>query len=122
MTPNSTTNSQKARELASRSYDLLANGDLAEHMQALRMLDEARALDAEAVMRYEHEVDQYKVLQVSAKKPTTEIYLADEQGNLVQKEVGEMLASVAPGVYFVHFGKKGEKRRVDLVKDTAIQE
>lgn len=38
----------------------------------------------------------------------TEIYLADDWGNLVQKEVGLMNTSLLPGKYKVHFGLHGK--------------
>lgn len=116
------TRSEQALDLSKRAYDLLANGDIEEHIQALQMLDEARQLDAEAVMRYEHEVDQYKMLSITATKPTTIIYLTDEQGNLVQQETGVMQASVSPGTYFIHFGMKGEKQRIDLTRDMEFKQ
>lgn len=109
-------------EKIKKAYDLLANGDISEHMQALRLLDEARREDPESVMRYEHEIDQYKMLSITATKPKTIIYLADEDGNLVDQQTGIMMTSVAPGTYFVHFGKKGEKRRIDLTCDMELKE
>jgi hypothetical protein len=109
-------------EKCKRAYDLLANGDIAEHMEGLLLLDEARTLDAETVMRYEHEIDQYKMLTINATKPTTGIYLTDDQDNLVQQETGFMQTSVAPGTYFVRFGRKSEPRRIDLTSDMSVDQ
>lgn len=122
MTHDSTTNSQKALEKCKKAYDLLANGDIAEHMQGLLLLDEARDLDAATVVQYEHEIDQYKMLTVESTNPTTVIYLADDQGNLVQQETGFLQTSVAPGTYFVQFGRRGENRRIDLTRDMKVEQ
>ena len=50
------------------------------------------------------------------------IYLADEEGHLVQQELGQMVTSVLPGIYFVHFGREGAKHRVELTKDLQIEQ
>lgn len=46
----------------------------------------------------------YFKLRITADSPTTEIWLGDDGGHLVQKEVGEMRTSLLPGDYFVEFG------------------
>ena len=46
----------------------------------------------------------YFDLQITANSPTTEIWLGDDAGHLVQKEVGELRTSLMPGDYVVEFG------------------
>lgn len=46
----------------------------------------------------------YFDLQITADAPTTEIWLGDDEGHLVQKEVGELQTSLMPGDYIVEFG------------------
>jgi hypothetical protein len=45
----------------------------------------------------------YKLVIVAA-SPATEIWLGDDAGHLVQKEVGELRTSLLPGDYVVEFG------------------
>ena len=45
----------------------------------------------------------YKLVIVAA-FPATEIWLGDDAGHLVQKEVGELRTSLLPGDYVVEFG------------------
>jgi len=46
----------------------------------------------------------YYKLVIMASSPTTEIWLGDDAGHLVQKEVGELTSSLLPGRYVVEFG------------------
>lgn len=46
----------------------------------------------------------YFDLVILAESPTTEIWLADDEGHLVQKEVGELRTGLLPGDYVVEFG------------------
>jgi len=46
----------------------------------------------------------YYKLVIVASSPTTEIWLGDDSGHLVQKEVGELASSLLPGRYVVEFG------------------
>lgn len=43
-------------------------------------------------------------LVILAESPTTEIWLADDAGHLVQKELGELRTGLLPGDYVVEFG------------------
>ena len=45
----------------------------------------------------------YKLVIVAASQ-TTEIWLGDDAGHLVQKEVGELRTRLLPGHYVVEFG------------------
>jgi len=65
---------------------------------------------------------QYHRLIINAKDPTTDIYVADTEGNLVFKATGKADESLAKGYYDVHFGIKGEKRRVRLSCATEVNE
>lgn len=62
----------------------------------------------------------YHTLTIKAVDSETDIWLADEDGNLVQKEDGEMQTNILPGIYFVHFGLKSEGIKIDLQKDEEI--
>lgn len=62
----------------------------------------------------------YHKLTIKAVDPKTDIWLADEDGNLVQQEDGEMKTSILPGTYFVHFGLKSEGIKIDLQEDCEI--
>ena len=46
----------------------------------------------------------YYKLEIVAASPATEIWLGDDAGHLVQKEVGELKTSLLPGYYVVEFG------------------
>ena len=46
----------------------------------------------------------YYKLVIAAAFPATEIWLGDDAGHLVQKEVGELRTSLWPGDYVVEFG------------------
>lgn len=46
----------------------------------------------------------YYKLVIMTSSPTTEIWLGDDAGHLVQKEVGKLTSSLLPGRYVVEFG------------------
>jgi hypothetical protein len=46
----------------------------------------------------------YYKLVIVATSPATAIWLGDDAGHLVQKEVGELRTSLLPGDYVVEFG------------------
>ena len=46
----------------------------------------------------------YYKLVIVASSPATEIWLGDDAGHLVQKEIGELRTEVLPGDYVVEFG------------------
>lgn len=64
----------------------------------------------------------YKRLVITAHDPTTEIWVGDDEGNLVQKEVGRMDTSLLPGRYTVEFGLGTEQRVIDLREDLEYHE
>lgn len=57
----------------------------------------------------------YVKLVIEAKNPETDIWVADDEGNLVQKEIGRMDTSLMPGNYVVHFGLKNEGMKFSLL-------
>ena len=46
----------------------------------------------------------YYELTIVAASPTTEIWLGDDDGHFVQKEIGTLRTSLLPGYYTVEFG------------------
>jgi hypothetical protein len=58
----------------------------------------------------------YCELVVVAASPTTEIWLGDDGGHLVQKEVGELRTSLLPGHYVVEFGLGSSPYPIHLAK------
>ena len=46
----------------------------------------------------------YRKLVIVASSPTTDIWLGDDDGHLVQKEIGMLETSVMEGQYTVEFG------------------
>jgi hypothetical protein len=46
----------------------------------------------------------YYELRIEAASPSTEIWLGDNEGHLVQKETGRLVSSLLPGAYTVEFG------------------
>lgn len=110
------------RDKVFKAYELLATDSIASHMDGLNLLDEARREDMEAVMRAEHEIDQYKFLSITAKDEKTDIYLVDPEGHPVQHEKGFMQTSVAPGKYLIYFGFPSTPRQINLIKDTNVHE
>jgi len=65
---------------------------------------------------------QYKKLKITASDSNTQIYLSDEEDNLVQSEKGVMDTSVMGGTYYVEFGPNLNKRKIDLKEDMEIKE
>ena len=64
----------------------------------------------------------YKNLLIKAINSKTKIWLADDEENLVQMEIGEMETSVLRGKYFVHFGLGSKGIPIDLIEDQEIIE
>ena len=58
----------------------------------------------------------YYDLVISATSPTTEIWLGDDAGHFVQKEIGELRTSLLPGYYVVSFGLIAPTYSIDLKK------
>ena len=46
----------------------------------------------------------YYDLVIVATSPVTDIWLGDDEGHLVQKEIGTLATSLLPGYYTVEFG------------------
>ena len=46
----------------------------------------------------------YYEVTIVAASPTTEIWLGDDDGHFVQKEIGTLRTSLLPGYYTVEFG------------------
>ena len=64
----------------------------------------------------------YKNLLIKAIDPKTKIWLADDEGNLVQMEIGEMKTSILRGKYAVHFGLGSKGVPINLIEDQEIVE
>lgn len=64
----------------------------------------------------------YHRLFIVANNPTTEIYVADTEGNLVVKATGKLDESLAEGFYDIHFGIKGEPHRIHLTDSKEVKE
>lgn len=58
----------------------------------------------------------YRNLTIVASSPLTEIWLGDDAGHLVEKEVGELHTSLLPGFYVVSFRLKAPTYPIDLKK------
>lgn len=56
----------------------------------------------------------YLELEITADTPTTEIWLGDSDGHLVQKSVGVLRSSLLPGQYVAEFGLGTPCYRVPL--------
>lgn len=59
----------------------------------------------------------YHRLRIKA-SPRTDIWLADDDGHLVQKERGTLDTSLLPGHYVVEFGLGSQTYPIHLAKDT----
>jgi hypothetical protein len=59
----------------------------------------------------------YRRLVIRA-SPRTDIWLADDNGHLVQKERGTLDTSLLPGHYVVEFGLGTQTYPIHLVKDS----
>jgi len=57
----------------------------------------------------------YKLVLLAA-SPATEIWLGDDAGHLVQKEVGELRTSLLPGHSVVEFGLGTSRYPIHLAK------
>lgn len=64
----------------------------------------------------------YFQLYIKAKNENTEIWLSDEEKNLIQKAVGELKTNIIKGTYLFYFGLNGQENKVELQQNTAIQE
>jgi hypothetical protein len=64
----------------------------------------------------------YKRLLVIALEPATEIWVGDDEGNFVQKEVGRMDTRLLPGRYTIEFGLGTKKWPIDLQDDLEVHE
>jgi hypothetical protein len=64
----------------------------------------------------------HKRLLVIALEPATEIWVGDDEGNFVQKEVGRMDTRLLPGQYTIEFGLGTKKRPIDLQDDLEVHE
>jgi hypothetical protein len=58
----------------------------------------------------------YYKLVITASSPAIEIWLGDDAGHLVQKQVGELRTEVLPGNYVVEFGLGTTTYPIQLVK------
>ena len=58
----------------------------------------------------------YYELIVVAASPTTDIWLGDDDGHLVQKEIGELRTSLLEGHYTVEFGLGSARYPIHLTK------
>ena len=54
---------------------------------------------------YEQQI--YYKLEIQAHSASTEIWLGDDEGHFVQKEIGVLQSSLMPGNYTVEFGLGG---------------
>jgi hypothetical protein len=59
----------------------------------------------------------YFKLVIVAASPATEIWLGDDAGHLVQKEVGDLGTSLLPGHHVVEFGLGTSPYPIHLVKE-----
>lgn len=66
---------------------------------------------------YKNTERRYHRLTIRA-SPLTDIWLADDEGHLVQKERGTLDTSVLPGHYVVEFGLGTKAYQIHLVKDS----
>ncbi len=58
----------------------------------------------------------YYELVIFAASPATEIWLGDDEGHLVQKEIGVLRTSLLPGRYTVEFGLGSSPYPIHLAK------
>lgn len=58
----------------------------------------------------------YYELVIAAASPATEIWLGDEDGHFVQKEIGALRTSLLPGHYTVEFGLGSPTFPIGLTK------
>jgi hypothetical protein len=65
----------------------------------------------------EHSASSYRRLIIRA-SPRTDIWLADDDGHLVQKERGTLDTSLLPGHYVVEFGLGTQTYPIHLVRDS----
>lgn len=64
----------------------------------------------------------YHRLHVTAAKPTTEVWLGDDEGMFVAKGVGVLNEGLMPGDYVVSFGLHGVRHPIHLDRDTITTE
>ncbi len=73
-------------------------------------------------MKTAESAKKYFDLTIVASSPNTGIWLADDDGHLVQKEVGELRTSVLPGKYVVEFQLGGTTYPISLDKNQSYSE
>jgi len=64
----------------------------------------------------------YFDLTIAATSPTTDIWLSDTDGHLVQQEDGELCTSLLPGEYVVEFELGATTYPVSLYEPTELTE
>ncbi len=64
----------------------------------------------------------YHTLIIKASNENTEIWLGDDEGHFVQKEVGVLNSSLLPGNYIVQFGLDSDAYPITLDNDKNITE
>lgn len=64
----------------------------------------------------------YRRLVIVASSPSTEIWLGDDSGSLVQKETGTLDTSVEAGYYVVEFGSGTSTYPIHLTRDMRYTE
>jgi len=57
----------------------------------------------------------YYRLVITASVPATNVWLGDDEGHLVQAEVGELDTNLMPGKYVVEFGLGTQTYPIELV-------
>ena len=67
------------------------------------------------------EQKEYIDLSVYATEIGTEIWISDDEGNLVQKGIGMVKTSLAPGKYKVRFGLDGDDKEIELKSQTTVR-
>ena len=68
-------------------------------------------------MKTAESTKKYFDLTIQTSSPNTDIWLADDDGHLVQKETGELQTSVLPGRYVVEFQLGGTTYPISLDKN-----
>jgi len=73
-------------------------------------------------MSNEPELQIYRLLEITGESSITEIWLGDDEGHLVLREIGVLRSSLKPGRYTVEFALGGACYPVVLSEDLQLSQ
>ena len=73
-------------------------------------------------MKRKQQLRKYLRLEIVGRSTRSEIWLGDDEGHLVQKEIGLLRSSLLPGHYVVEFALGGKCYPIHLEQDLRLSQ